>query len=52
MTRTFSLSVEISKVNDEEWSIIHTHKHGFMEKIVLDSEEVRELIEEFKEEGF
>ena len=37
---------------DEEWSIIHTHKHGFREQIVLDSEEVRELIEELKKEGF
>ena len=46
------MPVDISKVNKEEWSIIHTHKHGFKEQIVLDSEEVRELIEELKKEGF
>ena len=52
MTRTFSFSVEIIKVNDEEWRIIHTHKHAFREQVTLDSEEVRDLIEEFKKVGF
>ena len=46
------MAVEIDKVNDKEWSITHTHKYNFMERIVLDSEEVKELIEEFKKKGF
>ena len=46
------MAVEIDKVNDEEWGITHTHKHKFMARIILDSEEVRELIEEFKKVGF
>ena len=46
------MPVEISKVGDEEWSIRHTHKHGFSERVTLDNEEVRELIEQFKKVGF
>ena len=45
------MTVEIKKMDGEEWNIIHTHKSGFVKIMTLESEEVKELIEEFKEAG-
>ncbi len=46
------MPVEIYKVSDKKWNIIHTHKDGVVTFIILDSDEVKKLLEEFKKAGF
>ncbi len=46
------MSVEIKKMEGEQWKIVHTHKYGYERIMTLDYEEIKELIEEFKKEGF
>ena len=43
---------EIYSSGDTEWEIIHSHKNGLEESITMDSEEVRDLIEDLKRLGF
>ena len=46
------MSVKIEKVYDGVWGVIHTHMPMFEDRMILDDEEVKELIEEFKEARF
>ena len=46
------MSVEIVKVYDGVWGIIHTHMPMFEDRMILGDEEVKELIDAFKKEGF
>jgi hypothetical protein len=46
------MAVEIKKVSDEEWCLIHSRKNGLALKAYLNKEEIKELLEELRMEGF
>ena len=46
------MTVEVRKSSNIDWKITHSHKDGLEESVTLDSEEVRELVEELGRLGF
>lgn len=40
------MTIEVRKSSNIDWKITHSHKDGLEESVTLDSEEVRELVEE------
>ena len=43
--------IQIKRVSKEEWIIVHSHKNGYSEELVLDKEEFKELRNEIKKEA-
>lgn len=42
--------IHLKRVSKEEWVIVHSHKNGSSEELVIDKQELKELRNEIKKE--